>query len=156
VREGRLLHDSLIAAAQAVGEKTAIVVDGQRLSYAELLDSALRFARALQGLGLERGDRVVVFTDNSLPCVVSIFGTLLAGGVFVVVNPQTKADKLAYILTDSEAAFLVTEGTIARVAARARERASGLRATIQAGADERLDGMLSFEELPVARGIRRA
>jgi acyl-CoA synthetase (AMP-forming)/AMP-acid ligase II len=90
---------------------------------------------------------VIVFTDNSLPCVVSIFGTLIAGGVFVVVNPQTKEDKLAYILTDSEAAFLVTEGTIARVAASARVRAPSLRALIKAGSGDGLDGALSFEAL---------
>ena len=146
MRESRLLHDSLAAAAHAEPEKPALLVDGQRLTYAELLDSARRFAQALQELGLERGDRVIVFTDNSLPCVVSIFGTLIAGGVFVVVNPQTKQDKLAYILTDSEASFLVTEGTIARVAGQARERAPSLRATLKAGGGE-LDGMLSFEEL---------
>jgi acyl-CoA synthetase (AMP-forming)/AMP-acid ligase II len=145
-RENRLLHDSLIAAAEAEPDKTALVVDGQRLTYAELLDAARRFATALQGLGLERGDRVIVFTDNSLPCVVSIFGTALAGGVFVVANPQTKADKLAYILADSEAAFLVTEGTIARVASAASERAPSLKATIKAGGGD-LDGMASFEEL---------
>jgi acyl-CoA synthetase (AMP-forming)/AMP-acid ligase II len=147
MRESRLLHDSLLAAAHADGDKLALVVDGQRLSYADLLGSALRFARALQDLGLERGDRVIVFTDNSLPCVVSIFGTLIAGGVFVVVNPQTKEDKLAYILTDSEAAFLVTEGTIARVAASARVRAPSLRALIKAGSGDGLDGALSFEAL---------
>jgi acyl-CoA synthetase (AMP-forming)/AMP-acid ligase II len=147
MRESRLLHDSLLAAAHADGDKLALVVDGQRLSYADVLDSALRFARALQDLGLERGDRVIVFTDNSLPCVVSIFGTLIAGGVFVVVNPQTKEDKLAYILTDSEAAFLVTEGTIARVAASARVRAPSLRALIKAGSGDGLDGALSFEAL---------
>jgi amino acid adenylation domain-containing protein len=147
MREARLLHDSLAVAAENGAAKTALVVDGQRVSYGELLDSARRFARALQEQGLERGDRVVVFTDNSFPCVVSIFGTLLAGGVFVVVNPQTKADKLAYILTDSEAAFVVTEGTIARVAAQAQDRAPSLRAAIRAGGGEELDGMLSFEEL---------
>jgi long-chain acyl-CoA synthetase len=108
MRESRLLHDSLAAAALAAPEKPALVVDGQRLSYAELLGSARRFATALQELGLERGDRV--------------------------------------ILTDSEASFLVTEGTIARVAGQARERAPSLRATIKAGEGE-LDGMLSFEEL---------
>jgi amino acid adenylation domain-containing protein len=150
MRENRLLHDSLTAAAESVGDKTALVVDGRRLTYAELLDSAQRFATALQELGLERGERVIVFTDNSLPCVVSIFGTLLAGGVFVVVNPQTKEDKLAYILSDAGASVLVTEGTIAKVAARASQRVASLRATIQAGADEPLEGMLSFEALLAA------
>ena len=42
--------------------------------------------------------------DNTAGCATAIFGTLLAGGVFVVVNPQTKADKLAYVLDDCEAA----------------------------------------------------
>ncbi len=149
MRENRLLHDSLTAAAETVGDKTALVVDGERLTYAELLDSSRRLAAAFQGLGMERGDRVIVFTDNSLPCVVSIFGTLLAGGVFVVVNPQTKEDKLAYILADSGARFLVTEGTIARVAERAREQAPSLVAAIKAGA-EQLDGMLSYEDLLAA------
>ena len=69
---------------------------------------------------------------------LAIFGTLLAGGVFVVVNPQTKEDKLAYILDDCEAAFLVTEGSIARVAGREPETASALKATIcGAGAGRR-------------------
>ena len=147
MREARLLHDSLTSAADADAGKTALVVDGQRLSYGEVLDSSLRFARALQDLGLERGDRVVVFTDNSAPAVVSIFGTLLAGGVFVVVNPQTKLDKLAFILADSEAAFVVSEGTIARVAAAARQQAPSVRAAIAAGGRESPEGMLSFEEL---------
>jgi amino acid adenylation domain-containing protein len=146
MREARLLHDSLTQAAAEDAGKLAVVVDGNRVSYGELLDSARRFARALQEQGLERGDRVVVFTDNSLPCVVSIFGTLLAGGAFVVVNPQTKEDKLAYIISDSEAAFVVTEGTIARVAAQAKERVPSLRAAIKAGGDP-IDGMLPFEDL---------
>jgi amino acid adenylation domain-containing protein len=150
MREARLLHDSLTRAAAEDPGKTALVVDGQRVSYDELLESARRFARGLQEHGLERGDRVVVFTDNSLPCVVSIFGALLAGGAFVVVNPQTKADKLAYILSDSEAAFVVTEGAIARVAAQAKELAPSLRAAIKAGGGEELDGMLSFEDLLAA------
>jgi long-chain acyl-CoA synthetase len=147
MRESRLLHDSLVTAAATDSGKLALAVDGQRLTYAELLGSALRFARALQDLGIERGDRVIIFTDNSLPCVVSIFGTLLAGGVFVVVNPQTKQDKLAYILQDSAASFLVTEGTIARVAAGAREQAPSVRAAIKAGGGDEPEGMLSFEDL---------
>ena len=142
--ERRLLHDSLLAAAELEPGKEALVVDGKRYSYSELLDTSLRLASALQDLGLERGDRVVVFTDNSLFCVASIFGTLLAGGVFVVVNPQTKEDKLAYILQDSDAAILVTEGSIARVASRAgRGRALAQSDDLRrASREDRRDGRL--------------
>ena len=111
----RLLHESLLAPAAATPEKTALVADGRSWTYAELADASLRLARALQDAGLERGDRVVTFMDNTAECAVSIFGTLAAGGAFVVANPQTKTDKLAYMLEDSEAAFLLTESSLGRI-----------------------------------------
>ena len=65
--------------------------------------------------------------DNTAECAISIFGTLAAGGVFVVANPQTKADKLTYILEDSEAAFLLTESSLARIWRGAVEGVASLR-----------------------------
>ena len=82
-RHQRLLHDSLLVAAHDLGDKPAIVTKEARLSYAELLDQAARLAHALQEQGLERGDRVAIFMDNTAACCVSIFGTLIAGGVFM-------------------------------------------------------------------------
>ena len=111
----RLLHESLLEAAAATPDKPALVADKRSWSYAELEDATLRLARALQDGGLERGDRVVIFMDNTAECAISLFGTLVAGGVFVVANPQTKADKLKYMIEDSEAAFVLTEESLARV-----------------------------------------
>jgi len=74
-----------------------------------LLDSASRLAQALRERGLQRGDRVAIYMDNTWPCIISIYAIALAGGAFLVINPQTKADKLAYILNDSEAGILLTE-----------------------------------------------
>ena len=126
----RLLHESLLAAAAETPGKPALVADKRSWSYSELEDATLRLARALQDAGLERGDRVVVFMDNTAECAISIFGTLAAGGVFVVANPQTKADKLAYMLEDSEAAFLLTEESLARVWRTAVEGVTSLRGVI--------------------------
>ena len=86
-RHQRLLHDSLLVAAHDLGDKPAIVTKEARLSYAELLDQAARLAHALQEQGFERGDRVAIFMDNTASCCVSIFGTLLAGGVFMIGQP---------------------------------------------------------------------
>src|SRR5262249_23402918 len=94
----RLLQDTLLAAAAEAPSKEAVVTGRERTSYAALLDQSLRIARVLQDHGLERGDRVALLMDNSVACAASIFGALLGGGVFVVVNPQTKRDKLEYIL----------------------------------------------------------
>ena len=113
----RLLHDSLwrdaVGAAQA--SKTVAVVEGRRYSYAQLHDAAARLAAALRERGVARGDRVAIYMDNSWPCVVSIYATLLAGGVFLLVNPQTKADKLAFILDDSGARLLLTDAHLAKI-----------------------------------------
>ena len=148
--ERRLLHDGLLKAVERHASKEALVVDGQRFSYDDVLGMALGLASSLRAQGVERGDRVVVFTDNSLTCVVSIFGTLLAGGVFVVVNPQTKEDKLAYILTDSDARALITEGGIARVASRALDASGGARVAICSAAPDGLNDMLDFDDLVAA------
>jgi long-chain acyl-CoA synthetase len=131
----RLLHESLLAAAAETPHKAALVADGRSWSYEELRDGSLRLARALQRSGLARGDRVAIFMDNTAECALSIFGTLVAGGVFIVVNPQTKADKLAYMLDDSEASFLLTESSLARVWRPALEQASlSPRGVFSAGA----------------------
>ncbi len=109
----RLLHESLTASARQSPDKAAVVVEGAAHSYAELLDSAMRLAAALRARGLQRGDRVAIYMDNTWPCVVSLYAVLLAGGVFLVVNPQTKSDKLAFILDDSDAVLLLTDSHLA-------------------------------------------
>ncbi len=110
----RLLHDSLLVAVQRTPDKTVAVVEGKSYSYRALRNSAARLAAELADSGLRRGDRVAIYLDNTWPCLVSIFGTLFAGGAFLVVNPQTKADKLEYILKDSGAKILITDGHLSK------------------------------------------
>lgn len=141
----RLLHDSLLAAAEREPGKLGLVSGGERLTYAELLERSARLARALQDRGLERGDRVAIYLSNGPAAVVSIFGTLLAGGVFIVVNPETKQDKLAYIVDDAEAAFLVTEGALARVYASILPELASVEAVLCDAPPEGLGGVESLE-----------
>ena len=96
--------------------RAAVVDEFAQWTFQELLDESLRVANLLQNEGLRRGDRVALYLDNTGHLVAAIFGTLIAGGAFMVVNPQTKADKLAFILADSGAGFLLCEGHSANVA----------------------------------------
>jgi amino acid adenylation domain-containing protein len=129
----RLLHETLLLSAAQYPEKPVVVAEGTPHSYAELLDASLRLAGWLRTQGLGRGDRVAIFMDNTWPCVVSIYAALIAGGVFVIVNPQTKADKLEYILKDSEAAFLLTDGHLSKAFVPAVAASSALRGVVCAG-----------------------
>lgn len=117
----RLVHQALQAqgASTDTRDKVALIVEGHPWTYGQLLDAATRLAAALQARGVQRGDRVAIYMDNTWPCVVSIFATLLAGGVFLVINPQTRADKLAFILEDSGARLLLGDTHLMEVMAGA-------------------------------------
>jgi amino acid adenylation domain-containing protein len=110
--------------------KPALVAGSTCLTYAELSARAAGLAAELRRQGVQRGDRVVVFLQNSPEAVISIFGTLMAGGVFSVVNPSTKADKLAYILNNCTAKALITEPRLAAVATQAKAEAPAVAALI--------------------------
>jgi len=145
-RFARLLHDALLVSAHDVPDKVALVTDEERVTYHELLDRSLRLARALQERGVNRGDRVAVFLENGVAAAVGIYGTLLAGGVFIVINPQTKAPKLAYMLADAGASAIVTDGRLARVVATAAATVPSLATVVQvAGADDPHEGRVAFE-----------
>jgi amino acid adenylation domain-containing protein len=103
-----LLDQFLEDSARRHPDKTALVCGDRRASYAEVNGGANALAHAYRALGLQRQQRVAVYLDNSVETVQGLFGALKAGGVFVVVNPQTKADKLAFILRDCDVRILVT------------------------------------------------
>ena len=88
-------------------DKTALVCGDRRVTYAELERSANRLAHALVAEGIRRGDRVAVHLDNCVEAVVAVMAILKAGAVFMMVNPTTKADKLAYVLNNSRARAIV-------------------------------------------------
>ena len=118
------MHESLLASAEAVPDRDAIVDELSRQTYAGLADRALRLARLLQDEGLRRGDRVAIYLDSTAECAAAVFGTWLAGGVVMVVHPQTKAEKLGFMLSDSEASILLSEGRLAAFASDAVTRAA--------------------------------
>lgn len=100
-------------ASARLPEKTALVCDDERVSYAELQHRVAGFAQALSQFGLQRGDRVLLMLDNGIEFAVAVHAVLLLGAVMVPVSPLTKAEKLRYLLGDTEAVALVTQATIA-------------------------------------------
>ncbi len=111
----RLLSDSLIATAEKHPQKVAIVVEGTGYTYFQLLTSSKCLAATLMEKGIKRGERVAIFTNNTWECSVCIYAVQLCGAVFVIINAQTKSDKLQYFLKDSGATALLTEAALARI-----------------------------------------
>ena len=104
-----LLSRFLEQSAQLYPDKVALICCGKRITYAEIDRASNSLGNAIIETGFRRQERGIVFLDNSIESVVSIFGILKAGGIFVVLNSQIKAKKLEYILSDCQARLLVTD-----------------------------------------------
>jgi len=103
------VEEFLEGSARRFPDKIALVCDGQRWTYRQIDERANALAHAMIDAGVRRSDRVAVYLDNSADAVVSVFAALKAGGVFLVVNPSVKPEKLAYILNNCRATCLVTD-----------------------------------------------
>jgi long-chain acyl-CoA synthetase len=127
------LESFLENSAARVPRKTAIVRGERRMTYAELDAAANRLAHALIDRGVCRGDRVAIHLENSIETVVSIFAVLKAGGVFLVVNPTTKCEKLAYILNDCRAVALIASASKLLDMSAAAEETPTIKVVISVG-----------------------
>ncbi len=119
-----LLNEFLEKSADLYPHKVALVCRNQKLTYVEINNAANSLSNALKAEGFLGQDRAVVYLDNSLESVVSLFGILKSGGVFVIVDPQVKTKKLEYLLENCKARVLITDTEHFR---NVSEVASGLR-----------------------------
>ncbi|MGC8966752.1 MAG: AMP-binding protein, partial [Thermus sp.] len=93
--------------ARRFPENAALEFLGKTVSYRELWELARRFARGLEDLGVVPGDRVAIMLPNTPQFVIAFYGTLLAGGVGVNVNPLYTPRELRHQLLDAGAETLV-------------------------------------------------
>lgn len=103
-----LIQEFLLQSSRMNPDGEALVAGPCRVTYAELEDAALSLAGSLLAGGLKPGERVAVLTDVPFDYIVSYFGTLLAGGVFVGLNTQTSSRTLRQLLCDCGASAALT------------------------------------------------
>ena len=108
----RLLGEALLISAKKNPSKIAVIVKDVSYSYQELKEGAEKLASSLQNSGIKKGDRVAIYMSNSWESILSIYGAALSGAVFLFINPQTKANKLQYILNDCGAKILIAENAL--------------------------------------------
>ncbi|HUF93669.1 MAG TPA: AMP-binding protein [Candidatus Limnocylindria bacterium] len=116
------VEDFLEHSARRRPDTTALICEGRRVTYAMLDRQANGLAHALLDAGVRRGDRVAVYLENSVEAVTALFAILKTNAVFVIINPTTKADKVAYLVNDCGAAALVSDDR--RLASLAEGRAA--------------------------------
>jgi len=102
-----LVHEFIENSAKRLPDKIALICNEQRLTYQQINDLSNQMALRLSDMGIKHQDRVAIFLENSVEAVISLFGILKTGAIFVMLNPGMKAKKLNYILQDSSAGALI-------------------------------------------------
>ena len=114
-----------------------------RLTYAELKEATDLFARGLIALGVRHGDRVGIWSTNSVEWIVAQFATPKIGAILVNVNPAYRTSELHYALAQSGVSVLLTQiayktSAYLEMIATVRADLPGLR-TIVAIGDQSID-----------------
>ena len=93
----------------------AVALDGPAgaVNYAELCAAASRWGHAFAASGLQRGERIAFFLDDTPTYPAAFMGAVRAGFVPVLLNTQTTADLLRFFLADSGARLVVCEAGFA-------------------------------------------
>jgi malonyl-CoA/methylmalonyl-CoA synthetase len=92
-------------------ERPALIFDDASMSYGRLYAAVERFARALRATGLQPGDCVGLFLENSPAFVVAYLGAHLAGAIVTPINTQYRQVELSHILADAAVRCCVTSLT---------------------------------------------
>ena len=101
--------DPLKRAVQIAANKTALLDAGERFTYAALYDRCARLAGGLYKLGLSKGDRVAIWSDNNHQYIETYVAVPAAGLVVVPLNTRHAEPELRYALEDSGTNVLITD-----------------------------------------------
>ncbi|MDE2050553.1 MAG: acyl--CoA ligase [Gammaproteobacteria bacterium] len=107
------LGDLLLGAADRYPDSAALILPGQRMTYGELAERAIRRARSLQALGVQPREHVGLLLPTSLEFVELLFAIALCGAVAVPMNARYRHNELAYVIENGD---LVTVFTTDRIA----------------------------------------
>jgi acyl-coenzyme A synthetase/AMP-(fatty) acid ligase len=102
----RILYDNL---AKGFGDRPALLGPAGTRTYNELCAEAARWGHGFLSLGLKRGDRVLLFLDDTPAYPAAFFGAVRAGFVPLLINTLTPPDLLQFYLADSGASVAVAE-----------------------------------------------
>ena len=85
------------------------MIDGQRISYGDLVARAGQMANVLVSRGVKPGDRVAAQTEKSVPGLVLYLATVRAGAVYLPLNTAYTLNELEYFIGDAEPSLVVCD-----------------------------------------------
>ena len=116
------LYRNIEVSALRYPDKAALVFYDSVVSYARLQDETERLAAHLQQVcGVRKGDRVLLYMQNSPQFVIGFYAILRADAVVVPVNPMNLTEELRHYVSDAGARTIVaSQDQIGRASCRER------------------------------------
>ncbi|NBD28395.1 non-ribosomal peptide synthetase, partial [Paenibacillus glycinis] len=111
--QDKTIHGLFEAQAERTPDNIAVVFGEQQLTYRELNARANQLARVLREKGVQPDRLVGIMAERSLEMIVGIMAILKAGGAYVPLDPSYPAERLTYMLADSQARWLLTTQELA-------------------------------------------
>ncbi len=126
-------------AAQRHAQRTAMVFEGRRWTYAELSAEVGRLAAGLRAQGVQPGERVALWVRNRPEFVMLFYAISAAQGVVVPMDVRLAGAEAGYAIADAGAVMLLHDAELAERLPAVREAAPGCRASaLPEGPGERL------------------
>ncbi|WP_345349110.1 amino acid adenylation domain-containing protein, partial [Rhodococcus olei] len=105
---GELLLDAFRTQAQRTPDATAVVFEGETLTYARFASRVNRLARTLIASGVGPESLVALAVRRSLDLVVGMYAVLEAGGAYVPIDPDHPAERIGHILDTANPVCVLT------------------------------------------------
>ena len=101
-----------------LGNQDCLTADGKNWTYSQIKTESELVAAVLQEMGIVKGDKVAIMSQNTPAFVYSFYGILKAGGVVVPVNHKLAAPEVDYIISHSESRILLFDGSLSEMACK--------------------------------------
>lgn len=103
------LSELLARSGRKYPEKIAVQEKGNEITYNKLDQQVTKFAHSLKGLGVSKGDKVMLFMPNTSSFLITYFAALRLEAIVVPVSARLTGDELTYMIDHSEAKVMVIE-----------------------------------------------
>ena len=104
----QLFHECISHYAKTQPDREALVACDATFTYQEMDEATNRIAAALRERGVRERDMVALLLPRTSRLILSLFGVLKTGAAYIPCDPEYPADRVKYILEDSEARYIIT------------------------------------------------
>ena len=128
-----LIHHFLENHAQTLPDRIACIEQGGEINFADLDKKANRFANALVQMGVQKGDRVALYLDNSIDYIAAYYGILKAGAITVAIYKTATERTLHYIFNDCQVKAVITRKPATKIFAKLNGEIPELHSVVALG-----------------------